>query len=90
MDAVTEPNGLTLLDNALVLMATEYGENHMGSPAFHAVLGGAGLLAPGWYDQALIPSDIYHQSLAAYGIDSGIPGRWAEYSPQSIAGFRLK
>jgi len=90
MDAVVEPNGKTLLDNALVLMGTEYGQNHSGSPAFHAVLGGADLFAPGWYDQALIPSDIYHQSMAAYGIDSGIPALWQDYAPHEIAGFRLQ
>ena len=88
MDAIEEPNGITLLDNSLVLLATEYGENHTPAPAFHAVLGGAGRFTPGWYDQALIPSDVYHQAMAAYAIDSGIPSRWAEYEPQEIAGFR--
>lgn len=88
MDAIEEPNGRTLLDNSLVLLATEYGENHTAAPAFHAVLGGGDRFNPGWYDQALIPSDVYHQAMAAYAIDSGIPGRWDEYAPQEIAGFR--
>ncbi len=88
MDAVIEPNGATLLDNSMVLLATEYGVNHTASPAFHAVLGGGGRFNPGWYDQALLPSDIYHQSMAAYGIDSGIPALWPAYAPQEIAGFR--
>ena len=88
MDAVTEPNGQTLLENSMVLMGTEYGENHSGSPAFHAVLGGGGRFAPGWYDQPLLPSDIYHQALAAYDVDSGIPTLWPDYEPQQIAGFR--
>jgi hypothetical protein len=88
MDAIEEPNGRTLLDNSLVLLATEYGENHTAAPAFHAVLGGGDRFNPGWYDQAVIPSDIYHQAMAAYGVDSGIPSRWAEYEPTEIAGFR--
>jgi hypothetical protein len=88
MDAIMEPNGRTVLDNSLVLMATEYGENHTAHPAFHGVLGGAGRFNPGWYDQALIPSDIYHQAMAAYEIDSGIPDLWPAYSPTEITGFR--
>lgn len=88
MDQIIEPNGQSILDNALVLMATEYGQNHTASPAFHAVFGGGGRFAPGWYDQALLPSDVYHQSLAAYDIDSGIPGLWADYNPVEITGFR--
>lgn len=88
MDATIEPNDLSVLDNSLVLLATEYGENHYASPAFHGVLGGGGRFNPGWYDQAVIPSDIYHQAMDAYGIDSGIPTRWPAYSPAEIAGFR--
>lgn len=88
MDGMLEPNGRTVLDNSLILMGTEYGQNHDASNVFHAVLGGGGRFNPGWYDQDLLPSDIYHQALAAYGVDSGIPERWAEYSPTEIAGFR--
>ena len=88
LDAHVEPNGQTVLDNSLVLMATEYGENHTASPAFHAVLGGDGRFNPGWYDQAVIPSHIYHQAMAAYEIDSGIPASWPEFSDVEIAGFR--
>jgi hypothetical protein len=88
MDTHTEPNGKTLLDNALVLVGTEYGENHDARHAFHAVIGGGGRFNPGWYDQAILPSDVYHQALEAYGVDSGIPTRWPDYQPQEIAGFR--
>jgi len=88
MDAIEEPNGLSVLDNSLVLLGTEYGENHSASPALQGVLGGAGRFNPGFYDQPLLPSDVYHQALAAYAIDSGIPERWPAYSPQEIAGFR--
>lgn len=51
-------------------------------------MGGGGRFNPGWYDQALLPSDVYHQALAAYGIDSGIPARWAAYTPTEIPGLR--
>jgi len=88
MDAIMEPNGASVLDNSMVMMATEYGENHTASPAFHAVLGGAGRFNAGWYDQNILPSDIYHQAMAAYAIDSGIPGLWPEYTPTEITGFR--
>ena len=88
MDALVEPNGRSVLDNSLVLLATEYGQNHDDSPALHGVLGGDGRFNPGWYEQPLIPSDIYHQAMAAYGIDSGIPRRWPEYVPTEIAGLR--
>lgn len=88
MDALLEPNGRTVLDNSLVLLGTEYGQNHSASNTFHAVVGGGDRFNAGWYDQALLPSDIYHESLAAYGVDSGIPERWAAYTPTTITGFR--
>jgi hypothetical protein len=88
MDSIIESNGKTVLDNSLVLLGTEYGLNHDTSHALHAVLGGGGRFNAGWYDQALIPSDIYHQSLAAYGVDSGIPDRFAGYTETEITGFR--
>ncbi|MEM9455061.1 MAG: DUF1552 domain-containing protein [Myxococcota bacterium] len=88
MDSMMEPNGKTVLDNSLVLVGTEYGENHDADHAFHAVVGGGGRFNPGWYDQALIPSDIYHEALAAYGVDSGIPDRWNAFDPTTIGGFR--
>lgn len=88
MDALMEPNGRTVLDNSLVLVGTEYGENHTPSHTFHAVVGGGDRFNAGWYDQALLPSDIYHEALAAHGVDSGIPERWADYAPTTITGFR--
>lgn len=88
LDGVTEPNGLTALDNTLVLLGTEYGENHDPAHSFHAIAGGGARFNAGWYDQAILPSDVYHQALAAYGIDSGIPGRWSAYTPTEIAGLR--
>jgi hypothetical protein len=88
MDSLMEPNGKTVLENSLVLLGTEYGLNHDATHTLHAVIGGGGRFNPGWYGQALLPSDVYHQSLAAYGVDSGIPGLWADYSPTEITGFR--
>ena len=88
MDAIVELNGRTVLDNSLVLLGTEYGENHNPADTFHAVLGGGDRFNAGWYDQPIIPSDVYHQALAAYGVDSGIPDRWPAYQPTEITGFR--
>lgn len=88
MDALMEPNGRTVLDNSLVLVGTEYGQNHDATHAFHAVVGGGDRFNAGWYDQALIPSDVYHEALAAYGVDSEIGMRWPEFSPTTITGFR--
>lgn len=88
MDSMMEPNGRTVLDNSLVLVGTEFGKNHGAENVFPAVVGGGGWFNPGWYDQALVPSHIYHESLAAYGVDSGIPGRWNDFDPTEISGFR--
>lgn len=88
MDGLMEPNGRSVLDNSLVLVGTEYGQNHTAAHTFHAVVGGGDRFNAGWYDQGLVPSDIYHQALDAYGIDSEIPMRWPEYEPTEIAGFR--
>lgn len=88
MDALTEMNGRTVLDNSLLLMGTEYGKNHDVSNTFHAVFGGGDRFNPGWYDQALTPSHVYHEVLDSYGVDSGIPGRWGGFSQTDISGFR--
>ena len=88
MDALMEPNGRTVLDNSLILVGTEFGRDHDTSHAFHAVVGGGDRFNPGWYDQALLPSDIYHETLAAYCVDSGIPDRWPDFEPTEIVGFR--
>jgi hypothetical protein len=88
MDTMIEPNGQTVLDNTLVLMGTEYGQNHDATHTLHAVLGGGGRFNPGWYDQALVPSHVYHEALAAYGVDSGIPERWSGFEQVEITGFR--
>jgi hypothetical protein len=87
MDSMMEPNGKTVLDNSLMLLGTEYGQNHDATHAFHAIVGGGGRFNPGWYDQALLPSDVYHQALAAYGVDSGIPELWPDYTPTEITGL---
>ncbi|MBX2803049.1 MAG: DUF1552 domain-containing protein [Myxococcales bacterium] len=89
MDAIVESNGRTVLDNSLVLMGTEYGKNHDVEHAFHAVLGGGGRFASGWYDQQLGPEHVYHEALAAYGVDSGIPGLWSGFESTDISGFRV-
>ncbi|MEM6994449.1 MAG: DUF1552 domain-containing protein [Myxococcota bacterium] len=88
MDTHMEPNGQTVLDNSVVLVGTEYGENHNATNVFHGVVGGGGRFNPGWYDQAIIPSDIYDQVLDAYDVDSEIATRWPDYDPTEISGFR--
>ena len=88
MDELIEPNGRTVLDNSVVLVGTEFGRDHSTSNCFHAVVGGGDRFNPGWYDQALLPSDIYHQTLDAYGVDSGIPDLWPTYQVTEINGFR--
>lgn len=88
LDAITEINGDTALDNSLVLIGTEYGKNHDSAHALHAIVGGGARFNAGWYDEALLPSDVYHQALAAYEIESGIPSRWAGYNPSEITGLR--
>ncbi len=88
MDSMMEPNGRTVLDNSLVLVGTEYGLNHDAEHTFHAVVGGGGRFNPGWYDQALLPSHVYHEALGAYDVDSGIPELWDGFSPTEIVGFR--
>lgn len=88
MHDITEVNGRSVLENSLLLMGTEYGENHDASHAFHAVIGGGDRFNPGWYDQPLLPSDVYHEALAAYGVDSEIPDRWPDFTPTEITGFR--
>ncbi len=75
MDKVTEPNGKTLLDNSLVVLATEYSKNHNGGAGiFHAVCGGNGLFKAGHYDGAWGFNDVYKTVLDAYQIDHKING----------------
>ena len=75
MNAITEPNGKTLLDNTLTVLNTEYGKNHDGSKdVFGAVIGGNGKFRPGKYDDSFSLIDFYGTIMRAYGIDS-IGGR---------------
>lgn len=76
LDAVTEPNGKTALDNTLTVIGTEYGRNHDDDgQIFHAVLGGEGKFAPGQYDGNHGFDDLYGTLMKGYDIpDSGIGG----------------
>jgi Protein of unknown function (DUF1552) len=50
LDAVTEPNGKTILDNAFVVLGTDLGTNHSGRSVFHGVSKAGGKFKPGIYD----------------------------------------
>lgn len=75
MDKVIEPNGLTLLDNTCVVMATEYGENHNSDGVFGAVVGGNGKFKPGYYNSPFELNDFYKNILDAYQVRHTITGK---------------
>jgi hypothetical protein len=72
-----EPNGKSVLDNTLVIMATGYGgggttTGHNPDGVFHAIAGGNGHFKPGFYDQVYNIIDVYETALSPYGIASGM------------------
>jgi len=68
-----EANGRSVLDNACVVIGTEYGWNHSKQDVFHAVAGGGGRFKPGFFtDRKLNGVDLYNTILAGYGIDARI------------------
>lgn len=71
--AFPDANGMTVLDNATVLIGTEYGWNHSKENVFHAVLGGAGRFRPGFYtDRTMNCIDLYNAILEGYGLPADV------------------
>jgi hypothetical protein len=74
-----EANGKTVLDNTLVAIGTEYGNDHETTNVFHAVAGGHGHFKPGFFDTQANVIDLYHTLLAPYGVSSGIGSRHSTF-----------
>ncbi len=74
-----EANGQSVLDNTLVLIGTEYGDNHDPSDVFHAIAGGHGHFKTGFFTDAANVIDLYDTVLRPYGVRSGIGSRHAEF-----------
>jgi len=80
-----EANGKTVLDNTLVLLATDYGgggttTGHIPEGVFHAIAGGNGHFRSGFYDKVYNIVDLYETALKPYGIATGIgTGRHPRY-----------
>lgn len=76
MDKVVEPNGKTLLDNTLSILATEYGYNHEGTGnIFHALYGGNGKFRLGTkFNNNWGYNNLYKTALDAYDVAHNIPG----------------
>ena len=76
MDKLIEPNGKSVLDNSLTVIATEYGKNHQeDGDIFHAVVGGDGKFKPGQYDTKYGFNDVYKTLMDAYAIQHDIGGK---------------
>jgi hypothetical protein len=72
-----EENGKTVLDNTLVVIGTEYGDNHNPTDVFHAIAGGGGHFKRGLIQSPANVIDFYDTLLRPYGISSGIDTRHA-------------
>ena len=68
LDAVTEPNGKTILDNSFVLLGTDLGTNHVGRSVFHGVSRANGRFKPGTYDVQGSLLDFLDSCKAAMGL----------------------
>ncbi len=82
-----EANGKTVLDNTLVVIGTEYGQNHQLSNVFHAIVGGHGHFKPGTYAMPLNAIDIYNAALRPYGIDAKIGSKTGVTGAGDIPGL---
>ena len=73
----TDPDGGTLLDNALVVLGTETGTNHNMDGVFHAVGGAQGRfdLSGDFDDNDVHAVEIYNTCLHALGIDTFMGSR---------------
>ncbi len=82
-----EANGKTVLDNTLVAIGTEYGNDHETTSVFHAIAGGHGHFKSGYFADEANVIDLYHTLLMPYGVDSGIGSRHAtfRYSPTMLS-----
>ena len=68
-----EANGKTVLDNATIVIGTEYGWNHSKQDVFHAVLGGAGRFRSGMFtDRTMNCIDLYNAILEGHGVPATI------------------
>jgi len=84
-----EANGKTILDNATIVIGTEYGWNHSKKNVFHAVIGGAGRYNPGFYtERTLNCIDLYNAILEARGVTANI-GSTTNVPSEGDASFLL-
>jgi len=68
-----EANGKTVLDNATIVLGTEYGWNHSKQNVLHAVIGGGGRYETGFFvDRRINCIDLYNAILQGYGIEARI------------------
>lgn len=68
-----EANGKPVLENATIVIGTEYGWNHSKQDVFHAVIGGAGRYNSGFFsDRTLNRIDLYNAILEGYGVTADI------------------
>lgn len=72
LDAETEENGKTLLDNTTVVIGTEYGWNHSSEGVFHAVAGGTSRFKSGFYTQKVNAIDVYNSVLQGHGLSANV------------------
>jgi hypothetical protein len=71
-----ESNGKTVLENATVVIGTEYGWNHSKRNVFHAVVGGAGRFNAGFFtDREMNCVDLYNAIAQGFGVDARIGQR---------------
>lgn len=68
-----EGNGKTVLENATIVIGTEYGWNHSKQNVFHAVAGGGGRYRSGFFtDRDINCIDLYNAILQGHGITANI------------------
>lgn len=82
-----EANGRTVLDNTLVVIGTEYGNDHSPTDVFHAIAGGHGHFKSGFNQTPANVIDFYDTILRPYGVASGIGTRHAvfKHSPVELS-----
>ncbi len=84
-----EANGKTVLENATIVIGTEYGWNHSKSDVFHAVVGGAGRYKNGFFvDRGINCIDLYNAILQGHGVNANI-GASTGVASEGSAGFLL-
>ncbi len=72
-DDFREANGATVLENATIVLGTEYGWNHNKTDVFHAVFGGGERFQRGFFtDRRMNGIDLYNAILRGHGIEAGI------------------